>query len=107
MMTITTRRGKRIDLISQYELRDTITVGLYVRAYCPVPHSDHQRSLSINRKTGWGHCLNAACQAAVLVEEWNHRVAANITHRSLPAASYIPAPAVEAPLSPAKPPLAR
>ncbi len=107
MMTVTTRRGKRIDLISLRELRDPITVGLYVRAYCPIHHSDHQRSLSINRKTGWGHCFNAACQAAVLVEEWNPRVAANITHRSLSGTASIPTPALEAPLPPAKPPLAR
>ena len=107
MIAVTTRRGKRIDLISLHELRDPITVGLYVRAYCPIHHSDHQRSLSVNRKTGWGHCFNAACQALVLVEEWNPRVASNITHRSLAGGFSVPTPAVEASLRPAKPPLAR
>jgi Toprim-like len=46
-----------------------------VRAYCHIHGSDHQRSLSINRRTGWGHCFNATCEAVVLVAEWNPRLA--------------------------------
>jgi len=42
-----------------------------MRAYCHIHGSDHQRSLSINRRTGWGRCFNAACEAIVLVTEWN------------------------------------
>ena len=74
-MEITTQSGKRIYLIFQNELCDPVTVGDYVRVYCHIHGSDHQRSLSINKATGWGHCFNAACDATVLVAEWNQPVA--------------------------------
>ena|SRR5690242_21485533 len=105
MLAVTTRSGRRIEIISQSELRDPLPAGIYVRAYCHIHHSDHQRSLSINRKTGWGRCFNAACQAVVLVEEWNPRVAANMTHRSLQSTLFVPAQ--RPPSLPEKPPLAR
>ena len=71
MIEIITHDSKRIYIIFQFELRDPLTVGDYVRAYCHIHGSDHQRSLSINRRSGWGHCFNAACEATVLVAEWN------------------------------------
>lgn len=78
MQTVTTRRGKTIEVISQSELCNPLTSGAYVRAYCHIHGSDHQRSLSIQRETGWGHCFNAACQAVVLVEEWNPEAASHL-----------------------------
>src|SRR5712691_3320784 len=75
MNEIITQHGKRIQIISQRELRDPLSGGDYVRAYCHIHGSDHQRSLSINKTNGWGHCFNAACEATVLVEEWNPRLA--------------------------------
>jgi hypothetical protein len=71
MNEITTQRGKRIHIISERELRDPFFQGDFVRAYCHIHGSDHQRSLSINRADGWGHCFNASCEATVLVAEWN------------------------------------
>src|SRR5438045_1719136 len=81
MNTVITQQGIRVEIISQSELRDPLTVGAYVRAYCHIHGSDHQRSLSINRATGWGHCFNAACMATVLVAEWNPKVEKQKIHR--------------------------
>jgi hypothetical protein len=75
MLTIYTHQGRRIEIILQSELCDPVNIGEYVRAYCHIHGSDHQRSLSINKTTGWGHCFNAACNATVLVGEWNPSVA--------------------------------
>ena len=74
-MEITTQSGKHIHIISQRELCDPVNVGDYVRVYCHIHGSDHQRSLSINKANGWGHCFNAACDATVLVAEWNQPLA--------------------------------
>jgi hypothetical protein len=82
MQTITTQQGKRVALVSQYELRDARTSGAYVRAYCHIHGSDHQRSLSIRRVSGWGHCFNASCNATVLVAEWNPDMSARLLHSS-------------------------
>src|SRR5579863_9256637 len=84
VMEITTRNEKRIYLIFQQELCDPVTVGDYVRVYCHIHGSDHQRSLSINKATGWGHCFNAACDATVLVAEWNRPTAHHLI-----ASSYL------------------
>src|SRR2546423_3104402 len=81
MTTITTRQGKQIEVISQRDLRSPAVCGAYIRAYCHIHGSDHQRSLSIQRSSGWGHCFNAACGAIVLVAEWNPSVAARLLHR--------------------------
>ena len=86
MQTITTRHGKNITLLSQRELRAPCGSGEYVRAYCSIHGSDHQRSLSIQRASGWGHCF--ACQATVLVEEWNPTVAARLLHARKPQGPY-------------------
>ncbi len=67
MTTITTRQGKQIEVISQRDLRSPLPRGAYVRAYCHIHGSDHQRSLSIQRASGWGHCFNSSCGATVLV----------------------------------------
>src|SRR5438105_12987708 len=75
MLTIRTRQGRLIEILCQSELCDPVNMGEYVRAYCHIHGSDHQRSLSINRRSGWGHCFNAVCEATVLVEEWNPQLA--------------------------------
>jgi ferredoxin-NADP reductase len=69
MHSTTTRQGIQVIVISQRELRSPVQSGEYIRVYCPIHGSDHQRSLSIRRTTGWGHCFNAACAATVLVED--------------------------------------
>src|SRR5262249_7471029 len=95
--TITTRQGKQIEVISQCDLRSPAACGAYVRAYCHIHGSDHQRSLSIQRSSGWGHCFNAACGAVVLVSEWNPAVAAHLLHHreyndalSIPVFPHVP-----------------
>lgn len=75
MITIYTHRGKRIEIALESELRAPVDMGEHVRAYCHIHGSDHQRSLSISKASGWGHCFNAACQATVLVAEWNRPLA--------------------------------
>jgi len=78
MITVITQQGKRVEIIFQAELCDPLNVGEYVRAYCHIHGSDHQRSLSVNKMTGWGHCFNAACDAIVLVAEWNPALAKHL-----------------------------
>jgi hypothetical protein len=75
MITITTRRGKQVEIVLESELRSPVDMGERVRAYCHIHGSDHQRSLSIDKATGWGHCFNAVCGATVLVVEWNRPLA--------------------------------
>ena len=68
-MTITlqtTRGGKVIHRLSLHDLVDAVDSGDRLRAYCPIHGGDHQRSLSIERATGWGYCH--CCHATVLVE---------------------------------------
>src|SRR6266699_6956497 len=89
MVEIITRNDRHIQLISQRELRDPLYRGEYVRAYCHIHGSDHQRSLSINRRTGWGHCFNATCEATVLVAEWNPEVTEHLL--SLQDQGFFPA----------------
>ncbi len=71
MLTIKTQQGKEIEILLLAELDDPIDAGEHVRAYCHLHGSDHQRSLSIDKASGWGHCFNAACDATVLVADWN------------------------------------
>jgi Toprim-like len=78
MIEVISQQGRHIQIISQSELRDPLSAGDYMRAYCHIHGSDHQRSLSINRITGWGHCFNATCEAIVLVAEWNPEVAEHL-----------------------------
>jgi hypothetical protein len=75
MITLYTHSGKRIEIVLERELRSPADMGEHVRAFCHIHGSDHQRSLSINKATGWGHCFNAACDATVLVAEWNRPLA--------------------------------
>ncbi|WP_376797530.1 toprim domain-containing protein [Thermogemmatispora sp.] len=75
MITVFTRQGKRIEILSQSELWHPRLTGGRVRAFCPIHGSDHQRSLSIDPVSGWGRCFNAACQANVLIREWNPQAA--------------------------------
>jgi DNA primase len=68
-MTITpqtTSRGKAIHILSPGDLIQVVESGERLRAMCPIHGGDHQRSLSINRATGWGFCH--CCHATVLVE---------------------------------------
>lgn len=80
MITITTRQGKQVEIVLESELRSPVDMGERVRAYCHIHGSDHQRSLSISKATGWGHCFNAACGATVLVVEWNRALAKRLLH---------------------------
>src|SRR5690348_14584014 len=67
-MTVTqrlTRRGNVIHLISFSDLIEVLQCGERLRAYCPIHGSDHQRSLSIDLRTGWGFCHS--CHATVLI----------------------------------------
>lgn len=80
MITISTNEGKRIEIVLESELRSPVDMGEHVRAYCHIHGSDHQRSLSINKATGWGHCFNAVCEATVLVIEWNRPLAKRLLH---------------------------
>ncbi|MFL5653508.1 MAG: toprim domain-containing protein [Ktedonobacteraceae bacterium] len=90
MVTVVTRQGRRIDIIYQSELCDPLNMGEYVRAYCHIHGSDHQRSLSINKETGWGHCFNAACDATVLVAEWNPPVAERLLRARYQTGALVP-----------------
>src|SRR6266699_2421388 len=68
-MTITlqiTSRGKAIHILSPGDLMQVVESGERLRAMCPIHGGDHQRSLSIDRVTGWGYCH--CCHATVLVE---------------------------------------
>jgi hypothetical protein len=90
MLTIKTHQGRVIEILLQMELDDPIDAGVHVRAYCHLHGSDHQRSLSIDKASGWGHCFNAACEATVLVADWNLTLAKRLirTHyQGLPPAS--------------------
>ncbi len=80
MITIITPQGKHIEIVLERELCQPVVMGEHVRAFCHLHGSDHQRSLSIKKMTGWGHCFNAACQATVLVAEWNRPLAQRLLH---------------------------
>jgi DNA primase len=64
-----TARGKAIHRLSLSDLVQVVESGERLRAVCPVHGGDHQRSLSIDRATGWGFCH--CCHATVLVEALN------------------------------------
>ncbi len=81
MITISTQQGKQVEIVLESELHSPIQAGEHVRAYCHIHGSDHQRSLSIKKSSGWGHCFNAACDATVLVAEWNRPLAARLRER--------------------------
>ena len=81
MITIITRQSKRIEIVLEHELCSPVDMGERVRAYCHIHGSDHQRSLSIAKSTGWGRCYNAACGATVLVAEWNRPLATRLLHQ--------------------------
>jgi len=95
MLTIYTQQGRCIEIVLQSELCDPMNMGEYVRAYCHIHGSDHQRSLSINKATGWGHCFNAACNATVLVAEWNPTVAKRLIQLYYRGLTPAPSPAYQ------------
>ncbi len=82
VITVFTRQGKKIEILLQAELCDPITVGEYVRAYCHIHGSDHQRSLSINKTSGWGHCFNAAHAGVAVPVSVSHE---NARQQALPS----------------------
>ena len=77
---VMTRHGYRIVLLSQTDLPDPVRQGDWIRAYCPVHGSDHQRSLSINPTNGFGICF--CCQTTVLVKEFNPAATATLLQRA-------------------------
>jgi DNA primase len=92
-MTLTpyiTLRGKAIHILSLDDLIDAVESGERLRAYCPIHGSDHQRSLSIDRTSGWGFCH--CCHATVLVEAMNPMLVVNSAagrdHRKSTGAAY-------------------
>ncbi len=80
-MRIQTAKGKLIDILQESDLGDYKASGDRIRTSCPVHRGDHQKSLSVNRSTGWGQCFNASCNATVLIREFNHEVAERLLNR--------------------------
>ncbi len=97
MISITTPQGKQVEIVLERELCSPVDMGEHVRAYCHLHGSDHQRSLSIDKMTGWGHCFNAACQATVLVAEWNRPVAHRLLHSYYQGLTSAALPSYQAP----------
>ncbi len=92
MITIYTHQGRRVEIALERELRSPVESGEHVRAYCHIHGSDHQRSLSITKANGWGHCFNATCGATVLVAEWNRPVATHLLHTYYQGVTSVPRP---------------
>ncbi|MFL5706360.1 MAG: toprim domain-containing protein [Ktedonobacteraceae bacterium] len=103
MITISTHQGKHIEIVLECELCHPVDMGAHVRAYCHIHGSDHQRSLSINKMTGWGHCFNAACDATVLVAEWNRAVAKRLLHVHYRGLTSAAQPSYQAPCMASRP----
>jgi hypothetical protein len=103
MITISTPQGKQVEIVLERELCQPVDTGEHVRAYCHLHGSDHQRSLSINKMTGWGHCFNAACQATVLVAEWNRPVAQRLLHVYYQGLTSAALPSYQGPHLPSRP----
>ncbi|MBA2391969.1 MAG: toprim domain-containing protein [Ktedonobacteraceae bacterium] len=80
-MRIQTTEGKQIDVLMEGDLGNYTISGDRIRAYCPVHGSDSQKSLSITHSTGWGRCFNAACNATVLIREFNPDLARRLLQR--------------------------
>src|SRR5437588_3110758 len=76
-----TSRGKAIHRLSLSDLMQVVESGVRLRAMCPIHGGDHQRSLSIDRSTGWGFCH--CCHATVLVEALSSSLAFVDESRSL------------------------
>ena len=85
-MRIQTAKGSLIDILLESDLGDYKASGDRIRTYCPVHKGDHQKSLSVNRTSGWGHCYNASCNATVLIREFNAEVAERLLQRYQPVA---------------------
>ena len=98
MITIATQQGKRVEIILESELCSPVDVGNQIRAYCHIHGSDHQRSLSITKSNGWGHCFNSACGATVLVAEWNRPTAKRLLHLYYQGMTSAALPSYRAPL---------
>src|SRR6266699_4412493 len=103
MITISTPQGKQVEIVLERELCQPVDTGEHVRAYCHIHGSDHQRSLSINKMTGWGHCFNAACEATVLVAEWNRAVAKRLLYVHYRGLTSAALPAYQPPSQESKP----
>lgn len=84
-----TQAGEEILICHWHDIASLVQRrGRWLRAYCPVHESDHQRSLSINAENGWGHCFR--CQARVLVQELNPQVAMCLLQRVREAPAALP-----------------
>lgn len=75
-----TRSGQSIVLLSQTDLASPQRQGDWIRAYCPIHGSDHQRSLSVNPTNGFGMCF--CCQTNVLVKELNPAATATLLQQA-------------------------
>ncbi len=80
-MRVQTAQGKLINILRESDLGDFKVSGERIRAYCPVHGSDSQKSLSIDRSTGWGRCFNAHCNATVLIREFNPELSERLLQR--------------------------
>ena len=98
MITISTHQGKHVEIVLESELCSPVDLGTRVRAYCHIHGSDHQRSLSITKASGWGHCFNAACGATVLVAEWNRPLAKRLLQMYYKGLTSASLPSYQAPV---------
>lgn len=79
-MLIETSKGRQIFLIpTENNLCDPKIQPSWTRAQCPIHSGDHQRSLSINKASGWGQC--SQCHALVLLEEYNQKTANDLRQK--------------------------
>nr|BBH85276.1 hypothetical protein KTC_00270 [Thermosporothrix sp. COM3] len=72
--------------LAQLDLRDIRDTGTYLRAFCPIHGSDHQRSLSIHKASGRGRCF--CCQERVIVPELAASAGRSALHRSASPPSW-------------------
>jgi DNA primase len=88
-----TRAGAVVYLCTWQSLADDARLyGAWLRTYCPLHGSDHQRSLSINAESGWGQCF--ACGRRVFVRDFDPQLAQILSHRVLRGAPEQRSPAL-------------
>ena len=88
-----TANGEEMVILTWRDLEFFSQVHVYgdtYRTYCPIHNSDHERSLSINAKTGFGHCFG--CEANVFVADFDPQTASRLQRRkpdtALPRQEY-------------------
>jgi Toprim-like len=92
---VTNARGEAIALLSSSDLINVRPQGHYLRAYCPVHGSDHQASLSVNSRNGFGVCF--CCGVRVLIRELNTEIASRLQHGSASPTPPLVSPRVSSP----------